>query len=150
MHTDNLLVPDVDAARLFAGSFREADAPKLSPESFAHVCKPYRLMESYLKAARQHSAGVNILLYGKPDTVKTELVRTLVKDCGAMLYEISMEDARAIAMLTNLVPGDFAAVKKRLNILGLDATPDVMIQELKTEVEVKRGSASNPIGFIGS
>jgi len=90
---DNLLVPDVDAARLFAGSFREGDAPKLRPESFAHVGKAYRLMESYLKAARQHTAGVNILLYGKPGTGKTELVRTLTQDCGAALYEISMEDA---------------------------------------------------------
>jgi len=48
-------------------------------------------------------------------------------------------DARAIAMLPNLAPGDFAAVKKRLAILGLDAAPEVMIQELKMEVKVKQG-----------
>jgi len=33
--------------------------------------------------------------------------------------------------------------------LGLDATPAVMIKELKTEVEVKQGGVSKPIGFIG-
>jgi len=60
------------------------------------------------------------------------------------------EDARAIAMLSNLAPGDFAAEKKRLDILGLDATPAVMIHELKTEVEVKLGGVSKPIGFISS
>jgi len=60
------------------------------------------------------------------------------------------EDAHAIAMLSNLAPGDFAAVKKRLDILGLDATPAVMIQELKTEAEVKQGGVSKPIGFIAS
>jgi len=90
---DNLLVPDVDAARLFAGSFREGDKPKLQPESFAHVSKPYRLIKAYLEQASQNTTGVNILLYGKPGTGKTELVRTLVKDCGAVLYEVSMEDA---------------------------------------------------------
>jgi len=60
------------------------------------------------------------------------------------------EDARTIAMLSNLAPGDFAAVKKRLDILGLDATPAVMIQELKTEAEVKQGGISKPIGFVSS
>jgi len=41
----------------------------------------------------KYSTGVNILLYGKPGTGKTEMVRTLTKDCGSVLYEISMEDA---------------------------------------------------------
>jgi len=47
------------------------------------------------------------------------------------------EDAHAIAILSTLAPGDFSAVKKRLDILGMDATPGVMVQELKTAVEVK-------------
>jgi len=59
-------------------------------------------------------------------------------------------DARTIAMLTNLAPGDFAAVKKRLDLMGLDAAPEVMIQELKTEVKVKQGWVRKPIGFIAS
>jgi len=36
------------------------------------------------------------------------------------------EDCRAIAMISNLAPGDFSAVNKRLEILGMDATPNVM------------------------
>jgi len=51
-------------------------------------------------------------------------------------------------MLSNLAPGDFAAVKKRLEILGLEATPDVMIQELHAEVLVKHDMVSKPIGFL--
>jgi len=39
---------------------------------------------------------------------------------------------------------------KRLDILGMDATPAVIIQELKTEVEVKQGGVSKPISIIGS
>jgi len=62
--------------------------------------------------------------------------------------ELSPEDTRSIAMLSNLAPGDFAAVKKRLEILGLKATPDVMIKELRAEVQVKYGAVSGPIGFL--
>jgi len=46
------------------------------------------------------------------------------------------------------VLGDFAAVKKRLDILGLDATPSVLIEELKVEVGVKEHHLSGPIGFL--
>jgi len=57
-------------------------------------------------------------------------------------------DSRAIAMLPNLAPGDFAAVKKRLHILGQDATPEVMIRELKTEVKIKAQNHAGSIGFL--
>ena len=81
--------------------------------------------------------------YLKPE----QALKMLKQECIAAP---TPEDARAIAMLTNLAPGDFAAVKKRLTILGLDATPDVMITELQAEVEVKQGNVSKSIGFIGS
>jgi len=56
--------------------------------------------------------------------------------------------ARAIAMIPNLAPGDFAAVKKRLTMLGLEATPGIMLRELKAEVQFKQGGGSKAIGFI--
>ncbi|MDX8397536.1 MAG: hypothetical protein R8K49_04365 [Mariprofundaceae bacterium] len=58
------------------------------------------------------------------------------------------EDAREIAMLSNLAPGDFSAVKKRLDILGLEATPSILIQDLKVEVNIKEHQLSKPIGFL--
>jgi len=59
----------------------------------------------------------------------------------------SSENSRAIAMLSNLAPGDFSAVKKRLDILAIEATPEVITQELKKEVAIKQGKVSHPIGF---
>jgi len=76
-----------------------------------------------------------------------QAINMLGKEC---MSTPTPEETHAIAMLTNLAPGGFAAVKKRLDILGLDATPKVMIQELKTEVKVKQGGLSKPIGFIAS
>jgi len=81
--------------------------------------------------------------YLKPD----QAVKMLREEC---ITAPTAEDVRAMAMLSNLAPGDFAAVKKRLDILGLAATPEVMIRELKREVDVKQGSVSKTIGFIGS
>jgi len=57
-------------------------------------------------------------------------------------------DARAIAVLSNLAPGDFAAVKKRLDILGVAPTPNALIQELEVEVGIKEDQSSCPIGFL--
>ncbi len=89
---DNLLVPDVDVDKLFVSSFVEGAPAKLDVSSFAHARKPFQLMKSYLKQALSGTRAVNILIYGLPGTGKTEMVRTLVADCGAKLFEISTED----------------------------------------------------------
>jgi len=62
-------------------------------------------------------------------------------------FSLSDKDKRDIASIGYLAPGDFSAVKKRLDILGMKGTADVMIQELKEEVVVKHEDISNPIGF---
>jgi len=56
-------------------------------------------------------------------------------------------DRKAISGINNLAPGDFAAVKKRLSILGLDATPNAIIEGLRADVAVK-GVSSSSIGFV--
>ncbi|MDX8414446.1 MAG: ATP-binding protein [Mariprofundales bacterium] len=89
---DNLLVPEMDIAKIFSGSFVEGVAPKLSAKAFQHADKPYRLMKGYLKKTLAGTTAVNILIYGPPGTGKTEIVRTLVHHCGANLFEISTED----------------------------------------------------------
>jgi len=58
------------------------------------------------------------------------------------------QDRNAIMSMNSLAPGDFAAVKKRLSILGVEGSPDVIIQELKEEIAVKSECKSSPIGFM--
>jgi len=79
--------------------------------------------------------------YLKPE----QAIKMLQQECTTKPMH---EDARAISMLSNLTPGDFAAVKKRLEILGLEAAPEVMIPELHAEVLVKHDTVSKPIGFL--
>jgi len=56
---------------------------------------------------------------------------------------------RAIAAMRDLAPGDFAAVKKRLAILGQASTAEALIAGLKEECRCKQDDASNAIGFLG-
>jgi len=70
--------------------------------------------------------------------------RMLVRES---VNNVSPQQQREIAYMTQLAPGDFSAVKKRLNMLGMEASAEVLIQELKKEIEVKQEDMSNPIGF---
>ncbi|MDQ7010406.1 MAG: ATP-binding protein, partial [Mariprofundaceae bacterium] len=90
---ENMFLPDADTTRIFASYFVKGHKPKLGKNDFEHVREPYALIRSYLMKALQKTAGVNILIYGLPGSGKTEMVRSIVRDAGAGLYEISMEDA---------------------------------------------------------
>ncbi len=79
--------------------------------------------------------------YLKPD----QACKMLQQEC---IGKITGRDRQAISMMINLTPGDFSAVKKRLEILGLDARPEVLIRELRDELTVKDGRKRTQIGFI--
>jgi len=79
--------------------------------------------------------------YLKPE----QAVNMLQQEC---IGEITEKDRQTISMMSNLAPGDFSAVKKRLELLGQEATPHNLIQELKVEVAIKEHQLSNPIGFL--
>jgi len=55
---------------------------------------------------------------------------------------------QSITAMRNLAPGDFAAVKKRLAILGHDATADALIAGLKEECAIKDDQPRAGIGFM--
>jgi len=72
--------------------------------------------------------------------------RMLRKEC---VDRPSEQDRRSIMALRNLTPGDFAAVKKRLSILGQAAMAAALIAGLKDECRCKQDNTSNAIGFLG-
>jgi hypothetical protein len=51
--------------------------------------------------------------------------------------------------MTNLTPGDFAAVSRRLRALGSSPGAEAVISLLKAEIAVKR-AAPRPVGFRGA
>jgi len=79
--------------------------------------------------------------YLKPD----QAWQMLQKECTGTP---GPKDRQALAATRNLAPGDFAAVKKRLAILGRQATPDALIAGLMQECALKGAQSGGGIGFI--
>jgi len=59
----------------------------------------------------------------------------------------SSEDCRALAMIPNLAPGDFATVKRRLAILGKELCPQSFVAGLGEESQIKQDGNNRRIGF---
>jgi len=71
--------------------------------------------------------------------------RMLQQECVGKATD---KNRKLISTMRNLAPGDFAAVKKRLAILGVDATADALIAGLKEECAIKDDQPGTDIGFI--
>jgi len=79
--------------QLLTHFFRPASPAKLKEEDFVHLEADCRLLHKYLSQALVASeVGVNILIYGKPGTGKSEFARLLAASVGAVLHEVSCAD----------------------------------------------------------
>jgi len=82
----------------------------------------------------------------KFDYLKPEQAWKMLKqEC---VGKVSDKDRQTITSMRNLAPGDFAAVKNRLTILGQDATADLLIVGLKEECTIKDDQPGVGIGFM--
>ncbi|MCL2744894.1 MAG: AAA family ATPase [Planctomycetaceae bacterium] len=62
----------------------------LKAEHFEHIKGEYVWLRNLLtNALAKQQRGVNLLIYGKPGTGKTELAKTLCREAGASLYGVS-------------------------------------------------------------
>jgi hypothetical protein len=75
---DALMTEQASPIDMFKRFFSPAPVPKLGKADFAHLRGDWRLLTRFLKGAmKQRLPGVNILIYGRPGTGKTELVRAV-------------------------------------------------------------------------
>jgi SpoVK/Ycf46/Vps4 family AAA+-type ATPase len=93
--SEQLMLEQHNLFYLFSSNFIVAPAPKLKATDFAHLGQKFEYLSKYLaNAVSKQTKGVNILLYGRPGTGKTELGRTLAAQLGLELFEVTVEGPR--------------------------------------------------------
>lgn len=90
---DAMFVPRSNPLDLLRGVVGKADKGHLKLPDYAHVQPMLGNALHYLRhALAAGSGGVNLLIYGKPGTGKSELVRTLGKALRTEVFEVAHED----------------------------------------------------------
>lgn len=88
-----LLTRHEPRSQLLSHFFRQASPAKLKEQDFVHLEADYQLLRQYLaQALVAREVGVNILIYGKPGTGKSEFARLLATAVDAVLHEVSCAD----------------------------------------------------------
>lgn len=90
---DVLLLKHTSAGEVMECFMRRVEVPSLGLGDFPHLLRDSELLTGYLSSALEaKTAGVNILIHGKPGVGKNQYVQALAEELQVMLYEVSYSD----------------------------------------------------------
>jgi SpoVK/Ycf46/Vps4 family AAA+-type ATPase len=90
---DKLCHQDLEPLDLLRDTLAPSAPGHLALADYAHVEPGLETLRVFLRqSAATARQGVNVFLYGPPGTGKTQLAKTLAKDLGLKLFEVSQED----------------------------------------------------------
>ena len=89
----NLLLKRCGADEFLSGIVRLGKHATLDESHYAHVANEYRWLKTYLaQSLESGKSGVNMLIYGRPGTGKSELVRLQASELDVTLLEVASEN----------------------------------------------------------
>ena len=84
---------DIDPMTVLRETVLQSSPGHLGLPDFSHIGESLGILLPYLSAAlRSRRVGVNVLVYGPPGTGKSQLTKTVAKEVGCDLFEVSGED----------------------------------------------------------
>ena len=90
---ESMLIAEEDPVALLHDMVLPGLPPHLKWEDYEHVGQSLNLMRTYLRRSIDtRRKGVNIFLYGKPGTGKSQLARLLAQELSCELFEVASED----------------------------------------------------------
>jgi len=90
---DQIFSNDAEPVSLLRSIVAESSAPVLKIDDYEHIRNDLAVLRPYLRRSIDEGrAGVNIFLFGKPGTGKSQLVKVLAHEFGTELFEITSED----------------------------------------------------------
>ena len=134
-----------DPLDMLTDYFSRAPAPRLTPGHFPHVAADLSLLRDYLgRLRRKPAAGVNILIYGRPGTGKTELARLLAREAGFALYEVASEGRDGDPLDSR---DRFSAYRLSQRILARERRSALLFDEIEDVFQAEeRAGRSRPAG----
>lgn len=87
---DRMVTEVTDPHDLISDAVVLSRAAELGLDDYAHVLGSLEILIPYLRqVVQERRRGVNVLIYGVPGTGKSQLARTLAREVGVELFEVS-------------------------------------------------------------